>query len=82
MVRDRVNPFLRTIEKACVNADVRGVIEALRMFGYINEIEYSELNTEYSLHTQETMIRKDFAETLELARTPPKDPEEILPREY
>jgi CheY-like chemotaxis protein len=69
-------------------------VEALRIFGYINEIEYSELNTELTILDHE-MIRMDGAETIELARhnmTPlnmydsgEEDPADIpgmIPKEY
>ena len=88
MVRDRTSPFLKTIAKS--TSDVRSIIEALRIFGYINEVEYSELNTELSIITTE-MIRSDGAETIDFARnniTPLNmhdDPDEIpgmIPREY
>lgn len=84
MARDRANSFLRTIQVS--STDPRGVVEALRIFGYINEIQYSELNTELTILTTE-MIRSDGAETIELARTVSmyNDPEEIpgmIPKEY
>lgn len=89
MVRDRTSPFLKSI--AASATDVRAIVEALRIFGYINEMEYSELNTELTVLTTE-MVRGDGAETIELARhnmTPLNDsgvdPDEIpgmIPREY
>lgn len=84
MARDRAVSFLKTIEQS--NKDPRGVVEALRIFGYINEMQYSELNTELTILDHE-MIRSDGAETIELARTATmyQDVEEIpgmIPREY
>ncbi len=67
MARDRASSFLRTIEQS--SKDMRGVVEAMRIFGYINEVAYSELNTELTILTTE-MIRGDGAETIELVRTP------------
>lgn len=58
----------------------RTVIEAFRLFGYISEMEYSALNTELTNAVGNT-VRSDGAETIELARMP-KDPEEILPKEF
>lgn len=86
---DRASNFLKTIEQS--TKDLRAVIEALRIFGYINEIEYSELNTELTILSHE-MIRTDRAETIEFARTrliPVPDGEDavdvipgMIPREY
>jgi hypothetical protein len=61
---------------------MRSIVEALRIFGYINEMEYSELNTELTI-LQREVVRGDGAETIELARR--GDPEDIpgmIPREY
>lgn len=82
MARDgRVEAFIKTAEQAVVTNNVMSVFEAMRLFGYINEIEYSELNTVWLRMTRQPSVRSDGAETIELARTP-IDPEEILPREY
>jgi len=78
MARDRIVPFVKMIEYAVhEQSSVLGVIEAMRLFGYVNEIEYSELTTVYTQHA--TMVRHDGAETIPLARM---TPEEILPREF
>jgi hypothetical protein len=61
---------------------MRAIVEAMRIFGYINEIEYSGLNTELTILSTE-LVRSDGAETIELARR--LDPEDIpgmIPREY
>lgn len=91
MARDRANAFLRTI--AVSSKDTRAIVEAMRIFGYINEMTYSELNTELTIISTE-IIRSDGAETIELARRPltPVDLEEaylsaeeipgMIPREY
>lgn len=80
MARDRVSPFLNTIAKS--TSDVRSIVEALRIFGYINEIEYSELNTEITI-LQREIVRADGAETIELARRgDPADIPGMIPREY
>jgi hypothetical protein len=82
MVRDnRLSPFLDMVQEAVHNKDVRSIIEAMRIFGYINEIQYSDMNTQWSRMTQSSMVRTDGAETLELSRTP-RDPEEVLPSIY
>jgi len=75
---------------------MRAIVEALRIFGYINEIEYSELNTELTILSTE-MVRADGAETIELARRleehglkplnmhgeeDPADIPGMIPREY
>lgn len=65
MARDRAVSFLKTIEQSA--KDMRSIVEALRIFGYINEMEYSELNTELTILLQE-FIRTDRAETIEFAR--------------
>jgi len=84
MARDRVAPFLETIEQACIETSVLSVIEAMRIFGYVSEDEYSKLTTGWTKMTRFSMVRIDGAETIELARENklPQDPEEILPREY
>jgi hypothetical protein len=88
MVGNRANSFLKTIEQS--SSDMRAIVEAMRIFGYINEIEYSGLNTELTILSTE-LIRADGAETIELARKPIDleqayiDAEEIpgmIPREY
>ena len=82
MARDRVVPFMKMIEHAVhVQSSVLGVVEAMRMFGYVNEIEYSELTTVYAQQTQTHMVRHDGAETIPLARSY-NSPEEILPSKY
>jgi hypothetical protein len=82
MARDsRVEAFIKTTEQAVVTGSVMSVFEAMRLFGYINEMEYSELNTAWLRMTRHPSVRSDGAETIELARTP-IDPEEILPKEY
>jgi hypothetical protein len=104
MARDKVVPFVHMINNACATGDSMAVIEGMRVFGYVNEIEYSKLCTAWAQMTQGVLVRSDGAETIELARTPkrnepgyvettqdkidaemmgtPKDPEEILPREF
>lgn len=82
---DRVAPFLRMVETAVPqNNNVQIVIEAMRIFGYINEIQYSELNTTWVRMQNLISRRSDGAETIELSREPqvPKDPEDILPSQY
>jgi len=92
MARAKANSFLKTIEVSCT--DPRAIIEAMRIFGYINEVTYSELNTELTIMSTE-MVRGDGAETIELARRQPsvQDIEEayfttadeipgMIPREY
>lgn len=72
---------METIEQACINSSVLGVIEAMRIFGYVTEDEYSKLTTGWTKMTRFDFVRTDKAETIELAR----DPEEIpgmIPREY
>jgi hypothetical protein len=54
------------------------IIEAMRVFGYINEQQYSELNTTFQQQTHAPSVRQDGAETIELARNPDK----VLPGEY
>lgn len=82
MARDnRLSPFLEMVQEAVHNKDVRSIIEAMRIFGYINEIQYSNMNTQWSRITESSMVRTDGAETLELSRSP-RDPEEILPSIY
>jgi hypothetical protein len=54
------------------------VVEAMRVFGYINEQQYSELTTAYQRMAHAPSVRQDGAETIELAR----NPEKILPGEY
>jgi hypothetical protein len=82
MVGSRVEPFLRMIEDAMFNRmSVLSVIEAMRLFGYINEIQYSELNTAWVKITQAVPVRSDGAETIELARDP-QDIPGMIPREY
>lgn len=68
MARDRVTPFVKMVEDACVRTSVQGVFEAMRMFGYVNEQQYSELNTTWMKLTASTQVRSDGAETIELAR--------------
>ena len=72
---DRTRPFLESIYQIAGTLDLvasesvtRGIIENLRLFGYINEIEYSQMNTILS----ETLptVRTDRAETIEMARAP------------
>jgi ribosomal protein S8 len=65
MARNTASSFLKTIEQS--SKDMRAIVEALRIFGYINEIEYSELNTELTILSTE-LVRADGAETIELAR--------------
>jgi hypothetical protein len=58
---------------------VRGTISILRTLGYINEIQFSSMNTILT-KISNSMIRHDKAETLELGRElKQKTPEEILP---
>lgn len=75
---------------------VRSIISLMRTLGYINEIQYSAMNTRLSEQT--ITIRGDGSETIELARLnmhideevpplsnaikQPMDPEDVLPREY
>ena len=86
MARNRADAFLKTIQVS--STDPRAIVEALRIFGYVNEMQYSELNTELTILSTE-MIRSDGAETIELVRKPIDmrpivvlDPEDILPGEY
>jgi hypothetical protein len=74
----RVATFVELLKQACESNDVRAIIEAMRICGYINEIQYSALNTEWSQRQPSGMVRSDGAETIELSR----DPEEILPSQY
>lgn len=78
MARDKVIPFVRMIDHA---ANAQTVIEAMRIFGYINEQQYSELNTAWVMMTQQLVVRSDGAETIELARNP-EDIPGMIPREY
>jgi len=94
MARNTASSFLKTIEQS--SKDMRAIVEALRIFGYINEIEYSELNTELTILSTE-LVRADGAETIELARRldehglkplnmhgeeDPADIPGMIPREY
>jgi hypothetical protein len=82
MAGNRVIPFLRMIEDAvAIHPSVQSIIEAMRMFGYINEIQYSELNTEWVKMTTPVNVRSDGAETIELARDPQEIPG-MIPREF
>jgi hypothetical protein len=67
MARDRTESFLRMISET---GQPQTVIEAMRLFGYINEIQYSELNTAWIKMTAPVSFRTDGAETIELARHP------------
>jgi len=64
------------------HSSVRDVIEAMRVFGYINEHQYSELNTGYTQMTHAPSVRSDGAETIELARDPVDTIPGMIPREY
>jgi hypothetical protein len=94
MARDRLAPFLKMVQQACAENDVLSVIEAIRIFGYVSEDEYSKLTTKWTRMSNAARIRTDGAVTIELARlglTPlnmhdsgTDDPEEIpgmIPRE-
>jgi hypothetical protein len=82
MVGNRVEPFLRMIEDAvALRPSVHSVIEAMRLFGYINEQQYSELNTAWVKMTTPAHVRSDGAETIELARDP-QDIPGMIPREF
>ena len=81
MARDKTIPFIHLINNACATGDAMAVIEGMRIFGYVNEIEYSKLTTAWTQITQGVLVRSDGAETIELARMP-KDPEDVLPKEF
>jgi hypothetical protein len=86
MARDtRVESFVKMVERA-VNetSSVMTVFEAMRLFGYITETQYSDFNTTWMRLTKAPSVRSDGAETIELARRPnlPEDPEDILPSIY
>lgn len=94
MARDRVVPFVKMIEDACDKTSVQTVFEAMRLFGYINEQQYSELNTAWVRMTAIPSVRSDGAETIELSRMKKRpqaddfvgltkeEKEDILPREH
>jgi len=87
MAGNRTIPFINVINQACASGDALAIIEGMRIFGYVNEIEYSELTTAWTKMTERHLVREDGAETIELARAPKEysDPEEIpgmIPREY
>lgn len=82
MARDRVTPFVKMIEDACVRTSVQTVFEAMRLFGYINEQQYSELNTTWQQMTSVPSVRNDGAETIELSRMKKtSDPETLMRQE-
>jgi hypothetical protein len=73
------------VQQACAENDVLSIIEAIRIFGYVSEDEYSKLTTKWTRMSNAATIRKDGAVTIELARERPQDPEEIpgmIPRDY
>lgn len=67
---EMVRPFIKMVEDACVRTSVQTVFEAMRMFGYVNEQQYSVLNTTWVRMTTPSHARNDGAETIELARKP------------
>jgi hypothetical protein len=82
MARDRVKPFIGMLRQAAdqksTEESLRMIIESLRVMGYVDEMEYSALNTELNRQVHAIPVRTDGSETIELAR----NAEEILPREY
>ncbi len=81
MARDKAIAFVHMINNACASGDAMAVIEGMRIFGYVNEIEYSKLTTAWTKLTSGTIVRHDGAETIELARDPSEIPG-MIPKEY
>lgn len=81
MARDRTVPFVHMINNAIANGDAMSVIEGMRIFGYVDEMEYSKLTTAWARMTSGVIVRTDGAETIELARNPEEIPG-MIPKEY